>query len=353
METTSVDLGFLEPCEPWLLTNKFFRSKVGGKPAWLELKRLPKPEDLLCGQCNEPLGFLCQVYAPVEGNDNSFHRTLYLFVCLTPACNQTANPEARTIKVLRSQLPRKNEFYAYDPPDETTESPAVKSPVPLCVVCGCRGPKLCSRCKAINYCSASHQRLDWKAAHKSVCSEEGLTTSSGTASTTSSLLFPEFEIITEAEEYEPKAKLSEEENTKRQLAELERLKREGKAGALDDLPDAELDQYASDQVEDKTFDKFKERISADPEQVLRYERGGKPLWLSPVVPKQIPHCERCTGPRVFEFQIMPQMLNSLNNDQLDWGTLVCYTCSASCDVEGYAEEFIFRQDVLNTDTANK
>uniref|UniRef100_A0A182M8V9 MYND-type domain-containing protein n=1 Tax=Anopheles culicifacies TaxID=139723 RepID=A0A182M8V9_9DIPT len=352
METTSVDLGFLEPCEPWLLTNKFFRSKVGGKPAWLELKSLPKPEDLLCGQCKEPLGFLCQVYAPVEGNDNSFHKTLYLFVCLTAACNQSPNSEARTIKVLRSQLPRRNEFYAYDPPDESTESPAVKSPVPLCVVCGCRGPKLCSRCKSINYCSASHQRLDWKVAHKSVCSEEGIT-STGTVTGSSSILFPEFEIITEAEEYEPKAKLSEEENVKHQMAELERLKQEGKAGTLDELPDAELDKYSADQVEDKTFDKFKERISADPEQVLRYDRGGKPLWLSPIVPKSIPSCERCTGPRVFEFQIMPQMLNSLNNDQLDWGTLVCFTCEASCDVDGYAQEFIFRQDVLNTDTAKQ
>uniref|UniRef100_A0A182PHH1 MYND-type domain-containing protein n=1 Tax=Anopheles epiroticus TaxID=199890 RepID=A0A182PHH1_9DIPT len=348
METTSVDLGFLEPCETWLLTNKFFRSKVGGKPAWLELKRLPKPDDLLCGQCKEPLGFLCQVYAPVEDNDYSFHRTLYVFVCLTASCNQSPEPEARTIKVLRSQLPRQNEFYDYDPPDETTESPAVKSPVPLCVVCGCRGPKLCSRCKAVNYCSASHQRLDWKVVHKSVCSEDGMTPP---PSSTSSVQFPEFEIVTEAEEYETKAKLSEEENAKRQLAELERLKREGKAGALDDLPEAELDKYSSDQVEDKTFSKFKERISADPDQVLRYERGGKPLWLSPKLPKDVPPCERCNGRRVFEFQIMPQLLNSLNNEQLDWGTLVCYTCEASCDVQGYVEEFIFRQDVLNTDSA--
>ncbi|XP_041769954.1 programmed cell death protein 2 [Anopheles merus] len=349
MEVTSVDLGFLEPCEPWLLTNKFFRSKVGGKPAWLELKHLPKPDDLLCGQCNEPLGFLCQVYAPVEANENSFHRTLYVFVCLTAACNQSPEPEAGTIKVLRSQLPRRNEYYEYDPPDETKESPAIKSPVPLCVVCGCRGPKLCSRCKAVNYCSAAHQRLDWKAVHKSVCcSEEGSTVP---ACATSSIQFPEFEIITEEEEYEPKAKLSEEENAKRQLAELERLKQEGKAGALDELSEAELDQYSSDQVEDKTFDKFKERISADPEQVLRYERGGKPLWLSPKLPQTIPPCGWCAGRRVFEFQIMPQLLNSLNSEQLDWGTLVCYTCEASCDVQGYAEEYIFRQDVLNTDTA--
>lgn len=27
-----------------------------------------------------------------------------------------------TIKVLRSQLPRRNEYYEYDPPDETKES---------------------------------------------------------------------------------------------------------------------------------------------------------------------------------------------------------------------------------------
>uniref|UniRef100_A0A182QED0 MYND-type domain-containing protein n=1 Tax=Anopheles farauti TaxID=69004 RepID=A0A182QED0_9DIPT len=353
METTSVDLGFLEPCEPWLLTNKFFRSKVGGKPAWLELKNLPKPEELLCGQCNEPLGFLCQVYAPIEEKNNSFHRTLYVFVCFTAACNQSPTQDAKTMKVLRSQLPRQNAFYEYDPPDETTESPAVKSPVQLCVVCGCRGPKLCSRCKAVNYCSAAHQRLDWKATHKSICSEEGTISSSNPEDATNSLLLPQFEIVTEAEEYEPKAKLSEEENAKRQMEELARLQRKGKAGALADLPEAELDKYSADQVEDKTFDKFKARIAADPDQVLRYERGGKPLWLSPIVPKAVPPCVRCNGPRVYEFQIMPQLLNSLNNDRLDWGTLVCYTCEASCDIEGYVEEFIFRQDVLNTDTARQ
>lgn len=58
---TSVDLGFLEECDEWLLANKFFRSKVGGKPAWLELKNIPSPKDLLCDECGEPCVFLCQV----------------------------------------------------------------------------------------------------------------------------------------------------------------------------------------------------------------------------------------------------------------------------------------------------
>ncbi|XP_053677235.1 programmed cell death protein 2 [Anopheles nili] len=350
METTSVDLGFLETCESWKLTNKFFCSKVGGKPAWLELKNLPKPEELLCEQCKEPLGFLCQIYAPAEENENGFHRTLYVFVCLAAACNQSPEPTSRTMKVLRSQLPRRNEFYEYDPPDDSIESPAVKSPVPLCVVCGCRGPKLCSRCKAANYCGVSHQRFDWKANHKIACVEGELVEASCSKN---ALLLPQFDIITEAEEYEAKEKLSEEENAKRQMEELERLKQDGKAGTLDDLPEAELDKYSADQVEDKTFDKFKARIAVDPEQVLRYERGGKPLWLSPVFPKDIPGCSRCGSARKFEFQIMPQLLNHLGNDQLDWGTLVCYTCEASCNIEEYAEEFIFRQDVLNIDTVKK
>lgn len=61
MSESSVDLGFVEDCEPWLLTNKFFPSKVGGKPAFLELKNIPKPETLQCKNCKEPLIFLCQV----------------------------------------------------------------------------------------------------------------------------------------------------------------------------------------------------------------------------------------------------------------------------------------------------
>lgn len=58
---SSVDLGFLEKCEPWLLKNKFFPSKVGGLPAWLELENLPDIKDLQCKQCQNELVFLCQV----------------------------------------------------------------------------------------------------------------------------------------------------------------------------------------------------------------------------------------------------------------------------------------------------
>lgn len=61
MVETTIDLGFVEECESWLLVNKFFPSKVGGKPAWLDLKNIPKAKELECDQCKEPLVFLCQV----------------------------------------------------------------------------------------------------------------------------------------------------------------------------------------------------------------------------------------------------------------------------------------------------
>lgn len=53
---------------------------------------------------------------------------------------------------------------------------------------------------------------------------------------------------------------------------------------------------------------------------------------------------------VFVFvQVMPQLLNSLSVDStglsIDWGTLVVYSCSVSCDTQvQYCPEFIWKQD---------
>lgn len=61
MTESNVDLGFLSKCESWLLKNKFFPSKVGGLPAWLDLESIPSNDRLKCGECNQQMLFLCQV----------------------------------------------------------------------------------------------------------------------------------------------------------------------------------------------------------------------------------------------------------------------------------------------------
>lgn len=61
LKSSNLDLGFAEECESYLLTNRHFPSKIGGKPAWLELDNIPLVDDLKCAKCQEQMTFLLQV----------------------------------------------------------------------------------------------------------------------------------------------------------------------------------------------------------------------------------------------------------------------------------------------------
>ncbi|XP_017274163.1 programmed cell death protein 2 [Kryptolebias marmoratus] len=345
MSSAEVVLGFLEEAEPWRLRSSQFPSKVGGKPAWLIRKGLPSVSALECEICGLPMVFLLQVYAPISGQDRSFHRTLFLFCCRTPECY--SRTDKCCIKVFRSQLPRKNEFYPYDPPpeDEPQNDPEDDndvlpvSGVKLCWVCGCPGNKACSRCHVVTYCGKHHQTIHWKHSHKrECCSPEASTVS------TSPLLFPESELVTEPEEEREDAEAEEEEGSVQEKSDGPTL--------ADTLAEADLEEMAMHETEDnKVFQRFKKRIASEPHQVIRYSRGGSALWVSSHhIPsdEDIPPCT-CGTKRTFEFQVMPQLLNSLCVDSvgasIDWGTLVIYSCSDSCKQDDqYCQEFIWKQD---------
>ncbi|XP_022695391.1 programmed cell death protein 2-like [Varroa jacobsoni] len=96
---------------------------------------------------------------------------------------------------------------------------------------------------------------------------------------------------------------------------------------------------------DKAYKRFKKIVDHYPEQIIRYCKAGKPLWVSSQdLPKQVPSCELCGSPRIFEFQVMPHALNIAKNDLLDWGTLAVYTCAKNCNTDEYVKEFVHRQD---------
>lgn len=118
--------------EPFSLTSRFFPSKVGGKPAWLDLKYIPEASELTCLKCNIPLVFLCQLYAPInepEFHGACFHRTLFVFYC-----NECK--DERTFAVFRSQLCKKNDYYSEEPaePDDPDIVPDMWG-ISLCKVC--------------------------------------------------------------------------------------------------------------------------------------------------------------------------------------------------------------------------
>ncbi|KAK5643666.1 hypothetical protein RI129_007511 [Pyrocoelia pectoralis] len=333
IQSSTVDLGFAEKCEPWKLESRLFPSKIGGKPAWLDLNNLPKCKDLQCDVCKQQMIFLCQIYAPHEEDENNFHRTIFIFVCKNSQCSirNTNN----NLKVFRSNLPRVNQFYSEEPPlEEPDLTFTLNKWVKLCNVCGCLADKSCSKCK-MGYCCREHQVIDWKEGHKNECG------SSLSDSRQSSLLFKEFELVIESE-----TEHSEEKDEKEAWREYKKLEMEGKVGTMVNTSEVELEAHAYVE-EDTTFSKFRKRIERDPDQVIRYQRDGVPLWIAdePTL-SEIPKCELCNGPRQFELQVMPQMLSVLGENELDWGTLVVYSCKSSCaDKVGYKIEFVFRQDV--------
>lgn len=192
-EGMGVQLGFLDaPVHPDALLRAQFPMKVGGKPVWLNPRDLPSSQDTACGHCQGPLRFLMQVKAALpQVGAHAFHRTLYVFVCGKGACLQ----QSGGVRIFRSQLPRSNSFYSFEPPPELPEAdegddegddeggdeekeaaeqripedaPHPEAPV-VCTVCGVRGPKGCARCRTVHYCSKEHQKLHWKNGHSADC----------------------------------------------------------------------------------------------------------------------------------------------------------------------------------------
>jgi hypothetical protein len=100
-------------------------------------------------------------YCPVEEVAAAFHRAVYLFCCRRRDC---VHGDGGGVRCFRAQLPRRNALYPY----ESGEAGAVASPAPLRALCGCLGMNTCSGCRAVHYCSRTHQREHWKS-HKLVC----------------------------------------------------------------------------------------------------------------------------------------------------------------------------------------
>uniref|UniRef100_H2Z0Z0 MYND-type domain-containing protein n=1 Tax=Ciona savignyi TaxID=51511 RepID=H2Z0Z0_CIOSA len=332
-----MELGFLEEAEnSWKLQRCYFPSKVGGKPAWLDPEHLPGGEQMLCCICSKPLIFLLQLYAPNDDKIESFHRTIFVFCCRNGGCYSDMTKDS-PFRVFRSLLSQENKYYPneapdYNNPDALSECHLFTN---LCEVCGNHGTKLCSRCKKVQYCSKHHQVLHWKS-HKHQCN-----VNTDEILEFNSPLFPEKEIVIETEPPEKKP----------DNPDLDQL---NEMHAVQDFSDDDLQAAVADITEDKAFSKFHERISREPDQVIRY--GKKVLWCSADnIPSEIPPCI-CGAQRTFMFQVMPQLLNHLKIEHsvtkltIDWGTVAVYTCQDDCNTSPYIEEYAWKQNVSSTAT---
>lgn len=326
-------LGFIEDAEPTSLMRHQFPSKIGGRPAWLDPQHLPSSTELTCGVSGRPLDFLLQVYATPPALDHipeAFHRTIFLFV--SPQGDQLHKRGA--VKAYRSQLPRHNDYYE---PEPTACGSASSFPL---------------QAKLLEGQSKSPEDR-WQVAQ----TEAAAAMKQPIVGPPPPSMYPQMELVVE-----PEHRYNDEDDTVTD-AQTERLLREyreqeSSQGALttDDLPPEVISALEQNSTADtRQFANFAAAVAAAPEQVLRYcfEPEAVPLWPSPDgVPSSldIPECSLCGSPRQFEFQVLPQLLNYLDidaeaADSADWGVIAVYSCSRSCHVEGYAEEFAWVQPI--------
>ncbi|KAF9926898.1 Programmed cell death protein 2 [Linnemannia zychae] len=178
-EESHVMLGFAEPVdleENGPLLPEDFCSKMGGLPIWLNPEHVLESKDMTCDQCKKPMTFLMQLYSPEDHPAEAFHRVIYVFCCKNGACHKKS-PQG-CFKVVRSQLGQYNPYYtpvSKDDEDAAEENEGwepmdSKNYAKTCFVCGMHGPKICSRCQKVSYCSPEHQAIHWsKGLHKQLC----------------------------------------------------------------------------------------------------------------------------------------------------------------------------------------
>jgi len=339
-----VQLGFFEtPEQNELLLfqegnwNKWDGGVAGGLPIWLF------PHDgVKCLGCDASMSFLLQLYAPLDDNENAFHRVLYVFVCRT--CSDQ-------ITVLRGQLPQLNEFYVEccqgddNVPSPNTNPLATKPSIEklfsrkiivveremavvknACYVCGVQTKTACSSCHSVHYCSKEHQKEHWPK-HKEVC-----------------------KMLRKSQQMNSIDDDEDDENFTQD--DLDKTVAGNDLNALASLRNSKSN----------AFDRFQVRVSREREQCIRYCRWPSdsleddleedwnskgPLWLSDVNQCSIiPLCEHCGVERKFEVQILPQSLHYLEELEIDFGTICIYTCVNSCGDGGiYIPEFCFIQHV--------
>lgn len=119
-----------------------------------------------------------------------------------------------------------------------------------------------------------------------------------------------------------------------------------------------LDKEAFESSMDATFQKFADRMSQNPDQVIRYEHGGQPLLYSKtdgvgaqLTKSTMPGCSNCGSRRTFEVQMTPHAITELEADDMsldgmEWGTIIVGVCEKDCVPRqtelgkvGYVEEW--------------
>lgn len=403
IDHVDVTLGFAEEVADFHVFDPCrFPSKLGGLPVWLYGKNNP-PCILRCKVCDAVLSFLVQLYAPIDYLEHCFHRTVYVFICRSQNCGGGQG----TARVLRTQLHRGNPLYQFSAIGTTHEDnprldgSALSHPTRClcklsdsentsttvgCTLCGCKATARCGKCSLLWYCSRDCQKIDWRLGHRDQCGKLSEHESSENLSLDmrkkrQRWRFRQYEIVHEqcpspGDSGDIELRASEDNADERNGSSLTGPSERSciPKGSLQDVSEDELPEslfrhgssnnVSRPRTKDRAFQRFCDSMASAPSQIVRYWRGGRPIWPCKVDPSSLQfqttrQCSRCGGALHFEFQLLPQLLHYLGVDSephlkpdassyggLDWGTIAIYTCEQSCTVGGdeHGSQFSYQEE---------
>ncbi|KAI0629187.1 programmed cell death protein 2 [Trametes polyzona] len=407
-------------------------SRIGGHPSFLALPH-PSPSNATCANCSKPMELLIQIWCPLEDSPND--RALYVWACANGSCQRKQGSvrawrelrynkkyaekldrklarrkakefeEAKAAAAAAAQKsqPKSNPFAlgATSAPNPFGlgsqifgggDAPAEPEPAPAQTESAERGGSLGDEGSedesdddavddlASGLQSASLEDSPWKAAPS--YSPLYLSTVSEYLPPPPKVKVPAGATVDPDDDKSPKGKDS--------------------SGGWD------LEGYENSLDVDHAFERFSKRVSYEGEQCLRYERKGVPLafasdkvfdQLFPVppapplpvtkpdfmvtpprkrtyAPDSLPRCPHCQSARVFECQLMPNLINVLrtptDGDEqkkltdaerraevmralkgqgeagrrgMEWGTCMIFSCEKDCSVEA-AEGSTWREEYV-------
>lgn len=380
-------------------------SYIGGYPAFPPSTASSAPAAVKCGVCQEPIPLLAQVYAPLVDGEND--RTVYVWACARAACKRREG----SIRAFRASA--RNEEYVADVAAKRAEAeriaaeerakarinPFTAKDAPAGGLFGSAQP-LFGAAAANPFAAPAPAGEAAPAAAVAAPTEAVAALSIATEPVILGPPLPAYQpaqYLATIDEYLPLPESDDEDDVDSDDDETPEMKAEWRDEGWERLLPKGVDDI---------FERFVRRLDSAEDgstQVLRYDFGAVPLPYSsssalfkklfpgaPVrapsseeeevyladwyKPSFIPPCPRCKGKRVFEVQLVPQLINVLRpsalsttgaapvpapaknltederkaeltrlakgegESEMEWGTIMVFSCEKDC--VGVGEEWV-------------
>ncbi|KAK5113477.1 hypothetical protein LTR62_003346 [Meristemomyces frigidus] len=372
-------------------------SQLGGHPKWLDDRTGPSSTLGKCKVCNGLMNLLLQLHGDLPQHYAGHERRLYIWSCRRRTCRRKegsvrAFRAGRTHLISRDQ-PQVEETPAQALPKQATNlgdalfgaKPSSGTSANPFATAGLNGSA------RTNPFSAGGPKFLPKDEHTETLAQTfadkvKISSSSPSAAAQPQIAPPSYEPWPKEIEFpEPypayhldadKEYLEDESTAIPSNARLDQSVSNG-----EDSSSAAEDKAAFESAMDRTFQRFADRLSQNPDQVLRYEFGAQPLLYSRkdsvgklLAPAQeakngkitisssfssigaalakVPRCTNCDAGRTFEMQLTPHLITALEADDMsvdgmDWGTIIIGVCTNDCQQKdraegevGYVEEWV-------------